>query len=45
MTSWREIRQEVLRRDDRQYQVYGKEHSGQVHHVTPRSKEVTIYII
>ena len=38
MTDWREIRQEVLQRDDRKCQVCGKEHSGQVHHVIPRSQ-------
>lgn len=38
MTSWREIRHEVLRRDNRCCQVCGREHSGQVHHVIPRSK-------
>lgn len=36
--SWREIRQEVLRRDNRCCQVCGKKHSGQVHHVIPRSQ-------
>lgn len=35
---WKEIRQEVLLRDQRHCQVCGKEHSGQVHHVIPRSK-------
>ncbi len=38
MTSWREIRQEVLLRDNRYCQACGKEHSGQVHHVIPRSE-------
>jgi ribosomal protein S27AE len=38
MTNWREIRQEVLRRDNRICQVCGKEYSGQVHHIIPRSK-------
>ena len=36
--TWREIRQEVLQRDNHQCQVCGKEHSGQVHHVIPRSQ-------
>lgn len=38
MTSWREIRQEALRRDNGRCQVCGKERSGQVHHVIPRSQ-------
>lgn len=38
MTAWREIRHEVLRRDNHCCQVCGKEHSGQVHHVIPRSQ-------
>jgi ribosomal protein S27AE len=38
MTSWREIRQEVLLRDNRYCQACGKERSGQVHHVIPRSE-------
>jgi ribosomal protein S27AE len=38
MTNWQEIRQEVLRRDHRQCQVCGKEYSGQVHHIIPRSQ-------
>ena len=36
--TWREIRQEVLRRDNRICQVCGKERSGQVHHIIPRSQ-------
>ncbi|URD51674.1 HNH endonuclease [Chroococcidiopsis sp. CCNUC1] len=38
MSEWREIRQKVLQRDNRQCQVCGKEHSGQVHHILPRSQ-------
>ena len=38
MSEWREIRQEVLRRDNHQCQVCGKEYSGQVHHILPRSQ-------
>ncbi len=38
MISWREIRQEALRRDNHRCQVCGKEHSDQVHHVIPRSQ-------
>ncbi|MDJ0796020.1 MAG: HNH endonuclease [Calothrix sp. MO_167.B12] len=38
METWREIRQEVLERDNRQCQVCGKEHSAQVHHIIPRSQ-------
>ncbi|MBD1831147.1 HNH endonuclease [Cyanobacteria bacterium FACHB-472] len=38
MSSWREIRQQALRRDNRTCQVCRKEHSGQVHHIIPRSK-------
>jgi hypothetical protein len=38
MTNWRDIRTEVLQRDGRICQVCGKEHSGQVHHVIPRSQ-------
>lgn len=38
MASWREIRQEALQRDNHRCQVFGKEHSGQVHHVIPRSQ-------
>ncbi len=38
MSYWREIRQKVLLRDNWRCQVCGKEHSGQVHHVIPRSK-------
>ena len=38
MKSWREMRREALQRDNRRCQVCGKEYSGQVHHVTPRSQ-------
>ena len=38
MGNWREIRQEVLTRDNQQCLVCGKEHSGQVHHIIPRSQ-------
>jgi len=38
MTSWPEIRHEILRRDKCCCQVCGKERSGQVHYVIPRSK-------
>lgn len=38
MSSWREIRSEVLQRDNRKCQVCGREYSGQVHHVIPKSK-------
>ncbi|NHC33969.1 HNH endonuclease [Scytonema millei] len=38
MSEWQKIRQEVLRRDNRICQVCGKEHSGQVHHILPRSQ-------
>jgi hypothetical protein len=38
MASWQEIRHEVLQRDNRCCQVCGKEYSGQVHHVIPRSQ-------
>jgi ribosomal protein S27AE len=35
---WKEIRSEILRRDNKCCQVCGKPHSGQVHHVIPRSQ-------
>ncbi|WP_317105294.1 HNH endonuclease [Chroococcidiopsis sp. SAG 2025] len=38
MSEWREIRQKILQRDNRQCQVCGKEYSGQVHHILPRSQ-------
>lgn len=38
MSEWRKIRQKVLQRDNRICQVCGKEHSGQVHHILPRSQ-------
>ena len=38
MSEWREIRQKVLQRDNRICQVCGKEYSGQVHHILPRSQ-------
>lgn len=38
MTSWREIRTQVLRRDNYQCQSCGKGTSGQVHHIIPRGK-------
>lgn len=38
MASWREVRQEALQRDNHRCQVFGKEHSGQVHHFIPRSQ-------
>ncbi|MCX7596799.1 MAG: HNH endonuclease [Fischerella sp.] len=38
MSSWREIRSKVLQRDNRKCQVCGKEYSGQVHHIIPKSK-------
>lgn len=38
MTSWKETRREALQRDNHRCQVCGKDYSGQVHHVIPRSQ-------
>lgn len=37
MSTWRDIRRAALERDGSCCQVCGKLHSGQVHHILPRS--------
>jgi hypothetical protein len=38
MSSWKNIRSIVLKRDNYRCVLFGKENSGQVHHIIPRSK-------
>jgi len=38
MSSWKNIRSIVLKRDNYKCVLCGKENSGQVHHIIPRSK-------
>lgn len=38
MSTWRDIRRLALERDNCKCRICGKENSGQVHHIIPRSK-------
>ena len=38
MSTWRDIRRLVLKRDNRKCRICGKEGSGQIHHIIPKSK-------